>query len=133
MESIVCINTSTPKELVAAIDFIEKLSSEADVVVKRRCVQTRGFEEIILTLISSSALIIVANALRDFAQKKKIHIQITSENGNKVDIQAEGNDLSETSEVVGYLSNNMHRDLDENISKDIREHPFEIKVQLKKD
>lgn len=133
MESIVCINTSTPKELVAAIDFIEKLSSEPDIVVKRRCVQTRGLEEIILTLISSSALIIVANALRDFAQKKKIHIQITSENGNKVDIQAEGNDLSETSEVVGYLSNNMHRDLDENISKDVQEHPFEIKVQLKKD
>ena len=133
MESIVCINASTPKEFVAAIDFIEKLSSEPDIVVKRQCVQTRGLEEIILTLISSSALIIVANALRDFAQKKKIHIQITSENGNKVDIQAEGNDLSETSEVVGYLSNNMHRDLDENISKDVKEHPIEIKVQLKKD
>ena len=133
MESIVCINTSTPKEIVAAIDFIEKLSSEPDIVVKRQCAHTRGIEEIILTLISSSALIVVANALRDFAQKKKIHIQITSENGNKVDIQAEGNDLSETSEVVGYLSNNMHRDVDENISKDVVEHPFEIKVQLKND
>ena len=86
-----------------------------------------------LTLISSSALIVVANALRDFAQKKKIHIQITSENGNKVDIQAEGNDLSETSEIVGFLSNNMHRNIDENISKNIQEHSLEIKVQLKKD
>lgn len=133
MESTVYINISTPKEFVATIDFIEKLSSERDIVVKRQCVHTRGIEEIILTLIGSSALMVVANALRDFAQKKKIHIQITSENGNKVDIQAEGNNLSETSEIVGYLSNNMHRDVDENTSKNILEHPFEIKVQLKKD
>lgn len=133
MDSIVCIKISTPQELVTAIEFIEQLNSESDIVIKKQCAETRGIEEIILTLISSSALIVVANALRDFAQKKKIHIQITSENGNKVDIQAEGNDLSETSEIVGFLSNNMHRNIDENISKNIQEHLLEIKVQLKKD
>lgn len=133
MKSVVCIKISSPQEFVAAIDFVENLGSMPDVEIKRQCVETRGIEEIILTLISSSALVVVANALRDFAQRKKIHIQITSENGNKVDIQAEGNDVSETSEVVGYLSNNMHRDIDENISKNIQEHPLEIKVQLKKD
>lgn len=133
MESIVYINTSTPKEFVEAVDFIEKLSAESDIMVKRESVQTRGIEEIILTLISSSALIVIANALRDFAQRKKIHIQIMSESGNKVDIQAEGNDLSETSEIIGYLSNNKHCNLSENISKDIHEDSFEIKLQLKKD
>lgn len=133
MESIVCVKISTPQELVTIIDFIEKLSFEPNIVIKRQYAETRGVEEIILTLIGSSAFIVVANALRDLVQKKKIHIQITSENGNKVDIQAEGNDLSETSEIVGYLSNNMYRNIDENISKNIQEQPLEIKVQLKKD
>lgn len=133
MESVVCIKTSTPQELVTTIDFIENLGSKPDITIKRQCVETRGIEEIILTLISSSALVVVANALRDFAQKKKIHIQITAENGNKVDIQAEGTDLNETSEVVGYLSNNMHKNIDEDISKNVQERPLEIKIQLNKD
>lgn len=133
MESIVCVKISTPQELVTIIDFVEQLSFEQGIVIKRQYAETRGIEEIILTLISSSALIVVANALRDLVQKKKIHIQITSENGNKMDIQAEGNDLSETSEIVGYLSNNLNRNIDESISKDIQECPLEIKVQLKKE
>ena len=133
MESVVSIKTSTPQELVAAIDFIKNLGSKPDITIKRQCVETRGIEEIILTLISSSALVVVANALRDFAQKKKIHIQITAENGNKVDIQAEGTDLNETSEVVGFLSNNMHKNIDEDISKNVQERPLEIKIQLNKD
>lgn len=133
MESIVCVKISTPQELVTIIDFVEQLSFEQGIVIKRQYAETRGIEEIILTLISSSALIVVANALRDLVQKKKIHIQITSKNGNKMDIQAEGNDLSETSEIVGYLSNNLNRNIDESISKDIQECPLEIKVQLKKE
>lgn len=133
MESIVCVKISTPQELVTIIDFVEQLTFEQGIVIKRQYAETRGIEEIILTLISSSALIVVANALRDLVQKKKIHIQITSENGNKMDIQAEGNDLSETSEIVGYLSNNLNRNIDESISKDIQECPLEIKVQLKKE
>lgn len=133
MGSIVCIKISTPRDMVTAIDFVEKLSSEPDIAIKRQCVATRGFEEIILTLISSSALIVVANALRDLVQKKKIHIKITSDNGNQVDIQSEGNDLSETSEIMGYLSNNMHKDIDENVLKNIQERALEIKVQLEKD
>lgn len=133
MESIVCIKTSTSQELVTIIDFVEQLSLEQGIVIKRQYAETRGIEEIILALISSSALIVVANALRDLVQKKKIHIQITSENGNKMDIQAEGNDLSETSEIVGYLSNNLNRNIDESISKNIQECPLEIKIQLKKE
>jgi hypothetical protein len=119
--------------MVTAIDFVERLSLERDISIKRQCVETRGIEEIILTIISSSALIIVANALRDLAQKKKIHIQITTENGNQVDIQSEGNDISEASEIMGYLSNNMHKDINENVSKNIQEQALEIKMQLEKD
>lgn len=133
MSSIVCIKVSTPRDMVTAIDFVERLSSERDISIKRQCVETRGIEEIILTIISSSALIIVANALRDLAQKKKIHIQITTENGNQVDIQSEGNDISEASEIMGYLSNNMHKDINENVSKNIQEQALEIKMQLEKD
>lgn len=133
MVSKVCAKFSTPQEFVAIIDFVERLSLEEGIVIKRQYTETRGIEEIILTLISSSALIVVANALRDLAQKKKINIQIISENGDKMELQEEGCDLSEASEIVGYLSNNLNKNIDECISKDIQECSLEIKVQIKKE
>lgn len=133
MVSKVCAKFSTPQEFVTIIDFVERLSLEEGIVIKRQYTETRGIEEIILTLISSSALIVVANALRDLAQKKKINIQIISENGDKMELQEEGCDLSEASEIVGYLSNNLNKNIDECISKDIQECSLEIKVQIKKE
>ena len=76
MKSIVCIRISSSRELVAAVDFVEQLGSNPDVEIKKQYGETRGIEEIILALISSSSLIVVANALRDFVQKKKIHTHI---------------------------------------------------------
>ena len=133
MVSKVFAKFSTPQEFVTIIDFVERLSLEEGIVIKRQYTETRGIEEIILTLISSSALIVVANALRDLAQKKKINIQIISENGDKMELQEEGCDLSEASEIVGYLSNNLNKNIDECISKDIQECSLEIKVQIKKE
>ena len=133
MVSKVCAKFSTPQEFVTIIDFVERLSLEEGIVIKRQYTETRGIEEIILTLISSSALIVVANALRDLAQKKKINIQIISEYGDKMELQEEGCDLSEASEIVGYLSNNLNKNIDECISKDIQECSLEIKVQIKKE
>ena len=133
MVSKVCAKFSTPQEFVTIIDFVERLSLEEGIVIKRQNAETRGIEEIILTLISSSALIVVVNALRDLAQKNKINIQIISENGDKMELQEEGCDLSEASEIVGYLSNNLNKNIDECISKDIQECSLEIKVQIKKE
>lgn len=133
MQSIVRIITSSTNEFVNAIDFIEEIASEKEICIKRQCGETRGFEEIVLTIISSSALVVVANALCDFVNRKKIQIQISSENGEKIDIKAEGSDLNEASEIIGYLSNNIKKNVDEKVEKDIKEHSLDIKFEIKRD
>ena len=93
---------------------------------------TRGIEEIILTIIGSSALVVLANAVRDLVQKKKIHISMRLNDGTTLDITEEGKEIS-SDEIVGYLSNSIHKDVTEEVNKEIKQRSFDVSLKIDKE
>lgn len=133
MTKIIKLKVSSSKDLVYIIDTVEQLMKDSNIKVINFDSQTRGVEEIILTVISSSALVVVANALRDLATKKRIAIHFTSADGNDIEIKAEGKDIAEAAEIVGYLSNNIKKDTKNETLKNINDNQNEIVFKIVKD
>lgn len=111
--------------------FLQSLEDIPDVKVNNKIADTRSVTEIIISVLSSTALIVLANAVRDLAQKKKIHMILDLPDGTHLDVTEQGNALSSDS-LVGYLSKGIERKEIESVEKEIKEHPLELKLKIDK-
>ncbi len=125
----IIIHAKTPRELVAVHDFLSSLEMQDGIEIRNITSKTRGLEEIIIKIIGSAALIILAKAIRDLTQKKKIHISMRWNDGSQMDIHEEGKDIN-GEEIVGYITKGFQKNVSEIVSKNVDEHSFEVRLKI---
>lgn len=125
MNNSIIFKANTPHELIIVDEFINQMATQEGFEFHSQSTDTRGIEEIILTIIGSSALVVLANAVRDLAQKKKIHISIRKKDGTTLDITEEGKEVS-SEDIVGYLSNSIHKEVNSEVKQ--RSFNFNLKI-----
>lgn len=132
MNNSIIFKANTPQEVIIVDEFINQMAIQDGFEFHAPLTDTRGIEEIILTIIGSSALVVLANAVRDLVQKKKIHISMRLNDGTTLDITEEGKEIS-SDEIVGYLSNSIHKDVTEEVNKEIKQRSFDVSLKIDKE
>lgn len=132
MNNSIIFKARTPQEVIIVDEFINQMTMQDGVEFHTPLTDIRGIEEIILTIIGSSALFVLANAVRDLVQKKKIHIYMQLKDGTTLDITEEGKEIS-SEEIVGYLSNSIHKVITEEVNKDVKQHSLDVSLKIDKE
>lgn len=133
MQALIFDISSSPRSKIEVIEFLEVIQKLPDVLIendKTECVSSRSIEGLIVLLLSSSALAVFAQALRDFVKKKEVHIQIDNENGQKISIDAKGDDLCDVANIVGYLTSRHKKETTESIKEISVDNPLKINIKL---
>jgi len=92
----------------------------------------RSIETIIIVFLSSSALVMVAKALRDFVIRKKIDVEITNDSGSKVKLKAQGGDLDEVSDIIGYITGNLKNEREKRTEEITFDKPIKLSVKIER-
>ena len=129
MNTTITFYLQTAKQEAAAYQAITSFECREDMAIVQQVKTTRGLEEIVLSLMTSSAVLVLANALRDLALKRKIHVLIDCPDGTKLTIDECGKDIS-ADEIVGYLTKGLEKKVEENHSEDSESISAVLKLQL---
>lgn len=132
MNNSIIFKANTPREVVIVDEFINQMAIQDGFEIHTSLIDTRGIEEVILTIIGSSALAVLANAVRDLAQKKKIHISMRLKDGTTLDITEEGKEIS-SDEIVGYLSNSIYKEVKEEVNNEVKQRSFDVSLKVDKE
>ncbi len=132
MNNSIIFKANTPQEVIIVDEFINQIAMQDGFEFHTPLTNARGIEEIILTIVGSSALVVLANAVRDLVQKKKIHISIRLKDGTTLDITEDGKEIS-SEEIVGYLSNSIHKDITEEVNKEVKQRTFDVNLKVDKE
>lgn len=131
MNNSIIFKANTPQEVIIVDEFINQMAMQDGFEFHTPLTDARGIEEIILTIIGSSALVVLANAVRDLVQKRKIHISVQLKDGTTFDITEEGKEIS-SEEIVGYLSNSIHKNITEEVNKEVKQRSFDVSLKIDK-
>jgi len=90
----------------------------AEVVEKTSCVQplepsASGERltayEITYALAASGSMYVLATAIRDFVRKQRVRLRIRRPSGESIEIDGSGTELSDLSDLVGFLESTHHK------------------------
>lgn len=132
MQTLVFRTSDNPLAEILLVDLLDELKTQEGITFeeKERNISPRTIEGIIIAFLSSSALVVFASAIRDLSKKKKISLELKNEKGQSAILKAEGDDLGDVADIVGYLTNNNTKHTIEEIRSMSIDNPIKIEFKL---
>ena len=135
MQELVFKLSNSTSNKVHVNDFFDEIKQVDGIVFEPLHTEKgieRSIETIIIVFLSSSALVMVAKALRDFVIRKKIDVEITNDSGSKVKLKAQGGDLDEVSDIIGYFTGNLKNEREKRTEEITFDKPIRLSVKIER-